>query len=99
MSATPCFSRSWLTSGDRANPESSLFSVAAWLIPLVAAIVPHEISHGWVVNAIGDPTAKRLGRLSPDPIWHVGPIGTVALPLILILSGAPRSSRGSWFRR
>jgi Zn-dependent protease len=71
------------------NPESTLFSVATWLIPLVVAIVLHEISHGWVANAFGDPTAKRLGRLSPNPIRHVDPIGTVALPLILVLSGAP----------
>jgi Zn-dependent protease len=71
------------------NPDSTLFSVATWLIPLIVAIVLHEISHGWVANAFGDPTAKRLGRLSPNPIRHVDPIGTVALPLVLVLSGAP----------
>jgi Zn-dependent protease len=49
----------------------------------------HEISHGWVANAFGDPTAKRLGRLSPNPIRHVDPIGTIGLPLLLAVSGAP----------
>lgn len=49
----------------------------------------HEISHGWVANAFGDPTARRLGRLSPNPIRHVDPFGTVLLPLVLAVSGAP----------
>ena len=71
------------------EPDHVVFKVATWLIPLVFAIVLHEISHGWVANAFGDPTAKRLGRLSPNPIRHVDPIGTVALPLLLAVSGAP----------
>ena len=41
--------------------------VATWLIPLIIAIVFHEVSHGWVANAFGDPTAKRRGRLSLNP--------------------------------
>lgn len=49
----------------------------------------HEISHGWVANAFGDPTARERGRLSLNPIRHVDPIGTLALPLILAVSGAP----------
>jgi Zn-dependent protease len=66
-----------------------IFDIATWLIPLVIAIVLHEISHGWVANAFGDPTARDLGRLSPNPIRHVDPIGTVVLPLVLAVSGAP----------
>jgi Zn-dependent protease len=66
-----------------------VYQIAVWLIPLVFAIVLHEISHGWVANALGDPTAKRLGRLTPNPIKHVDPIGTVALPLILAITKAP----------
>ncbi|HEX8655079.1 MAG TPA: site-2 protease family protein [Allosphingosinicella sp.] len=70
-------------------PDNVVFQVATWLIPLVFAIVLHEISHGWTANAFGDPTAKRLGRLSPNPIRHVDPVGTVALPLLLAVTGAP----------
>jgi Zn-dependent protease len=70
-------------------PDNLAFRIATWLIPLVFAIVLHEISHGWVANAFGDPTARRLGRLTPNPIRHVDPIGTVALPLLLAVSGAP----------
>jgi len=71
------------------GPDTIVFQVATWLIPLVFAIVFHEISHGWVANAFGDPTAREQGRLSPNPIRHVDPIGTVVLPLILAVTGAP----------
>ena len=71
------------------RPDDLPFRIATWLIPLVFAIVLHEISHGWVANAFGDPTAKEQGRLSPNPIRHVDPIGTVALPLLLAVTGAP----------
>lgn len=70
-------------------PDNLVFQVATWLIPLVIAIVLHEISHGWVAYAFGDPTARDLGRLSPNPIRHVDPVGTVVLPLVLAVAGAP----------
>ncbi len=69
--------------------EDLFFEIATWLIPLVIAIVFHEVAHGWVANAFGDPTAREQGRLSPNPIRHVDPVGTVALPMILAVSGAP----------
>ena len=69
--------------------DTVAFQVAAWLIPLIVAIVLHEISHGWVANAFGDPTARDLGRLSLNPVRHVDPVGTVVLPLILAVTGAP----------
>ncbi len=69
-------------------PEIVL-QVSTWLIPLVFAIVLHEISHGWVARAFGDPTAFDQGRLSLNPIRHVDPIGTVVVPLVLAVSGAP----------
>jgi len=71
------------------DTNSPVFNVATWLVPLIFAIVLHEISHGWVANAFGDPTAKQLGRLSPNPIRHVDPVGTIVLPLILVLASAP----------
>ena len=69
--------------------DGFLFNLTTWVVPLVFAIVLHEISHGWVANAFGDPTAKELGRLSPNPIRHVDPFGTVILPLVLAISGVP----------
>jgi Zn-dependent protease len=71
------------------SPDSIVFRAASWLIPLVIAIVLHEVSHGWVANAFGDPTAKRKRRLSLNPLRHIDPVGTIVLPLALAVSGAP----------
>jgi Zn-dependent protease len=65
------------------------WDAATWIVPLVIAIVFHEVAHGLVANALGDPTAKQRGRLSLNPIRHVDPLGTVALPMLLAISGAP----------
>src|SRR4051794_15199647 len=91
MCAIPCSFRSLPANGrhERVGPDNIVFRVATWLIPLVVAIVFHEVAHGWVANAFGDPTARRKGRLSLNPIRHVDPVGTVILPLILAVSGAP----------
>lgn len=60
------------------------------LVPaLVFAIVFHEIAHGWTALALGDPTAKEQHRLSPNPLRHVDPFGTLILPGLLKLAGAP----------
>jgi Zn-dependent protease len=54
---------------------------------LVLAITLHEVSHGYVANRLGDPTAKLMGRLTLNPIKHIDPIGTVLLPLVLTVLG------------
>ena len=69
--------------------QNTLFQIATWLIPLIIAIVFHEVSHGLVARRLGDPTAAERGRLTFNPIRHVDPFGTVILPLILALSHAP----------
>lgn len=68
---------------------SLLWNVATWLVPLIIAIVFHEVAHGWVANAFGDPTARQRGRLTFNPIKHLDPFGTVLLPMVLAVSGAP----------
>jgi Zn-dependent protease len=69
--------------------DNIVFRAATWLIPLIIAIVLHEVSHGWVANAFGDPTARRKRRLSLNPVRHIDPVGTIVLPLLLAVSGAP----------
>jgi Zn-dependent protease len=69
--------------------DSLPWTIGTWLIPLIIAIVFHEVSHGWVANALGDPTARLRGRLSFNPIKHVDPFGTLLLPMVLAVSGAP----------
>ena len=52
-------------------------------MPLVFAIVFHEVAHGWIANRLGDPTARDLGRLTLNPIPHIDLIGTIIMPLVL----------------
>ena len=62
------------------NPEIIL------IIPmLIFAVVVHECAHGWVAYKLGDPTAKTAGRLTLNPLPHIDPVGTVILPLGLLL--------------
>jgi Zn-dependent protease len=53
---------------------------------LIPTVVLHEISHGVVAYWCGDDTAKRAGRLTLNPIKHIDPIGTILLPILLILT-------------
>jgi Zn-dependent protease len=57
--------------------------------PILIAITFHELSHGFVANKLGDPTAKMMGRLTLNPLAHIDPIGTILMPLMLILLGSP----------
>jgi Zn-dependent protease len=66
-----------------------VYQVAVWLVPLVIAIVFHEVAHGLVARKLGDPTAARKGRLTLNPIKHIDPFGTLILPLLLAVSHAP----------
>lgn len=59
------------------------------VIPLLLAITLHEAAHAWVAYKLGDNTAKLLGRVSFNPFVHIDPFGTVVLPLLLMISGAP----------
>ncbi|WP_206241262.1 site-2 protease family protein [Novosphingobium terrae] len=58
-------------------------------VPLIVAIVFHEVAHGWAARALGDPTARDAKRLSLNPLRHVDPIGTVVLPGLLALAHLP----------
>ena len=55
------------------------------IVILLFSIVLHEVSHGWVANSLGDPTAKNAGRLTLNPLPHIDPIGSLALPLFLVV--------------
>lgn len=59
------------------------------IVILIISVIIHEIAHGYVALRLGDPTAKNLGRLSLNPISHIDLIGTILLPGLLIISGAP----------
>jgi len=60
-----------------------------FIIILIISIIIHEVSHGAAANFLGDPTAKYAGRLTLNPIKHIDPMGSIFLPLILILANSP----------
>jgi len=64
---------------------STIQKIAVMAMPLIFAIVFHEVAHGWVANRLGDPTARDLGRLTLNPIPHIDLIGTIIMPLVLFL--------------
>jgi len=67
----------------------TLLRVFIWAVPVLFSIVVHEVSHGWMAHRLGDDTAKRMGRLTLNPIPHIDLVGTVILPIIMIVSGGP----------
>ena len=69
--------------------SSIIYQIAVWIVPLIIAIVFHEVAHGLVARRLGDPTAQDAGRLTFNPVRHINPFGTVILPLLLAISHAP----------
>jgi len=55
------------------------------ILILILSVVIHEVSHGAMANHLGDPTAKYAGRLTLNPIRHLDPIGSVILPIFLVI--------------
>jgi Zn-dependent protease len=72
-----------------ANSHAFLATVLIWALPTVLAIVFHEVMHGRVALRFGDETAARAGRLTFNPLRHIDPFGTVALPALLLFLHLP----------
>lgn len=66
-----------------------LYLASTWVIPALLAVTLHEAAHGYIAKRLGDDTAWQLGRVTFNPIKHVDPFGTIALPAILLLAHAP----------
>lgn len=67
---------------------SDILTILIWAIPVLFAITVHEVAHGWMANKLGDGSAKMMGRLTLNPIKHVDPIGTIAVPALLYVMSA-----------
>lgn len=65
--------------------EARLIFAIFEFVVLVFSLSIHEAAHGWMANRLGDPTAKMLGRVTLNPIKHIDPIGTIAIPLVMLL--------------
>jgi Zn-dependent protease len=55
---------------------------------LLFSVVVHEVAHGYVALLNGDPTAKMLGRLTLNPVPHIDLVGTILVPVLLMISHA-----------
>ena len=69
--------------------STTVYAALTLIVPLVLAIVFHEVAHGLMARAMGDPTAAERRRLSLNPLRHVDPVGTVVVPGLLALANLP----------
>ncbi len=69
--------------------DYSIQAIAINAIPLIFAITIHEAAHGYAARFFGDNTAYMLGRVSINPLKHIDPVGTLLIPLMLILASSP----------
>ena len=63
-------------------------TVAIYAIPVLFANTVHEAAHGYAARHFGDNTAYMLGRITLNPIKHIDPVGTIAMPLLLYFATA-----------
>lgn len=66
-----------------------LHALSVWAIPVLLAVTLHEAAHGLAADRLGDDTARRLGRVSLNPLKHVDLFGTILMPGLLLLAKAP----------
>ena len=66
---------------------ASLERIALAAVPIILAITVHEAAHGYVAKMFGDSTAWMLGRVTLNPFKHIDPIGTVVVPLAMLMLG------------
>ncbi|HXH72414.1 MAG TPA: site-2 protease family protein [Mariprofundaceae bacterium] len=67
------------------NIDSIIVNISIWALPVIFAVVLHEVAHGWVAFKLGDDTAYWMGRLTLNPIKHIDPVGTILIPLVLLV--------------
>jgi Zn-dependent protease len=60
-----------------------------FFLALIISIIIHEVSHGYVAEMLGDPTARLQGRLTLNPIPHIDLVGSILVPGILVLTNMP----------
>lgn len=63
--------------------------ISIYAIPVIFAITLHEAAHGYAARYFGDNTAYMMGRVSLNPVRHIDPMGTIGLPILLVVLGSP----------
>lgn len=69
--------------------DQPLVDALLFLAVLLPSVILHEVAHGVVAERLGDPTARRAGRITLNPIPHIDPVGSLAFPGFLALAGQP----------
>src|SRR3989344_8602871 len=69
--------------------DAELIQLIFSLAILMFSVVAHEVSHGYMAQCLGDPTARLAGRLTMNPLRHLHPVGSVLVPVSLALLGGP----------
>jgi Zn-dependent protease len=63
------------------DPAGALQDLILMAPAVLLAVTIHEVAHGWVADRFGDPTARRAGRLTLNPLPHIDPLGALAFVL------------------
>jgi Zn-dependent protease len=69
--------------------DLDLVRIGLMLAVLVSSLTVHEAAHAWAADRLGDSTARRLGRLTLNPVAHIDPIGTLLFPILAATTGLP----------
>src|SRR5690625_3349816 len=77
--------------------DSIIQTITVLAIPVLFAITLHEAAHGYVARHFGDPTADLAGRISLNPMRHIDPVGTIAVPLFLLFTAKLMGGAGFIF--
>lgn len=64
---------------------STIQEICIWILPVLFAVTLHEAAHGFVATRFGDTTALAAGRVTLNPIKHIDPLGTVIIPLVMLI--------------
>jgi len=81
----PAAARSNLSAFDMLDINALIQTIAIAALPVIFAITLHEAAHGYAARHFGDPTAWMMGRISLNPLRHIDPLGTIAIPLLILL--------------
>lgn len=64
---------------------STIQEICVWILPVLFAVTLHEAAHGFVATRFGDTTALAAGRVSLNPIRHIDPLGTIIIPMVMLV--------------
>lgn len=77
--------------------DTIIQTLAIYAIPVIFAITLHEAAHGYVARHFGDPTAWQLGRITLNPFKHIDPIGTILVPVLILVASKIAGASGILF--